>query len=293
MADLIMTSDPNPVVPPVVTPPAPVKHTTPPGPGEEGYDPLFDPRTKAQQQQLFSALAKKEAEIAKHKLDLETVQTQISPLQAKIVEYEKAEKVRLEAEMTELQRHKAHLEDSEKEKQAALSSEKKAQQKVKQAEDTLVKERDAWMSERQMLGMLASKGVYPNQYEQVGLFSQVHSLQWTSEQERSEKLASLLQVFLQETNRLQPVQAAPANSGGPPINQAMLEQQHRQTFFQQPIIPPGGQPPMGEQPTIDDGYTFQELREMSVRDPEKYRKVEEARQIRAKAGGNVMIRRVQ
>jgi len=281
-------SDPNIVVPPVALhPPKPV---VPPHPGEEGYDPLFDPRTKAQQAQLFSALAKKEAEVARHKLEVETVQLQLSPLQAKIAEYEKAEKLRLEAEMTEIQLHKSHMEESERAKQAAVIQAQEALLKAQQAEGTLMKEREAWLSERQMLGMLASKGVYPNQYEQVGLFSQVHGLQWATEQERTEKLVMLLQSFMQETNRLQPVQPIVPSNQIPTSSQGVPQQP--QTFFSQPNIPPGGQPPMGEQLLMDDGYTFQELREMSVSNPEKYKQIEAARQVRAKAGGSVMIRRV-
>lgn len=250
-------------------------------PGEPGYDPRLDPRIKQWGDSLLQEAGRKEQEISALKTQLQQINEQLTPLKAQVAEFLKKEKDRSDADLTEIQRHQARLTEAEQRERDFTAKLEAAQAESTRIAETYSREREAWRNERELIGLLGLHGIYPNEFEQEGLFSRARSITYKSEEERQSGLNALVTSFARHhpPNGHQPAVIPPA--GITPTTPPVV------TPFTPPT-PPGGTPPRTPQ-ILDDNYTDYELTQLARTNRELYEKIAVQRAAMRQARGALPV----
>ena len=254
-----ITPETVPAVPQVIpsAPPEPLKVV----PGEPGYDPRLDPRIKQWGDSLLQEAGRKEQEISALKTQLQQINEQLTPLKAQVAEFQKKEKDRSDADLTEVQRHQARLAEAEQRERDFTSKLEAAQAESKRLVETYNREREAWRNERELIGLLGLHGIYPNEFEQEGLFARARSIQYKTEEERQGALSTLVASFARHH---------PPNGHQAIVTTPIVPTSAMPTT--PTPIPPGGMPSRTPQ-LLEDNYTDFELTQLARTNREMYEKI--------------------
>lgn len=287
-----MTTDPtqpNPVVPPTdpSAPPAapPQAAPTPPQPGQAGYDPLLDPKTRTWRDEVLRSVIQRDQTIASLTQERDAERAERAKERERLAQLEAKEKERAEAEMTEIQKHQSRATDFEKQL-AEIRAQHEADKAARaEMERQFQEERQRWSDESLFISTLNARGIFPNPYEYEGLKGKLRTLSYANEEERNAKIVGLIDTFITETQRNQPApqpQTAPMQPSGQQLNPGVRVIP----------VPPGGNPAATGQQLLEDNYSPDELIALSRSDPQKYQAIKQQRVALAKARGATMIRQV-
>lgn len=274
-----MSDHPTPETPAVVaigpqvgTPP---QQATPPIPGSQGYDPLLDPRVSQWRDSLLAEAGRKEREIAALKAEIKTTQDQTKPMLDQLAELQKKERERAESELSEVNRHQLRQAEAEKQAQENQAKHEAVQAELTRTQQEHIRERDVWRNEREIIAMFGIRGVYPNEFEQEGLFARLRSLSYQTEEERQQRLTALIDTF---------VKTKGSNGGHPTTPQIPPQTQTSAPMPPLTPMPPGGSPSRTPQ-LLEDNYTDFELTQLARTNRELYNKVADQRSAMRRARG--------
>lgn len=274
-------NNPNPVAMPTDIPPVsnPANPTTPPQPGQQGYDPMLDPKVRSWRDQYLQQLIAKDQAVKEAEARAQAKEAEHTATLQRIAEFERKEKERAEAEMTELQKYQSRLAEIERQTQEYQSQVAAANATLTQKEAEWAARQRIWSDEGELMTTLNARGIFPNIYEREGLKARLQQLEYANPEERVQKIAGLVDIFINETQRTTP------NTSHVP-DQANIPSAAMRAI----AVPPGGNPSASTK-LLEDNYSFDELRTLSRTDPEKYRAIQKQRADLATARGAMMIKR--
>lgn len=251
--------------------------------------PGLDPRIKQWYDSLLAEAGRKEQEKRALQEQVKQLQEMVQPLKEKLSAFEKAEKERSQAELTELQKIQARLAEVEQERQKLQISHENALSEAKKYQEQLERERQIWLGEREIIAGLAMRNVFPNEFEQEGLFSRIRNLRYESEEDRAAKISAILDSFV----------ATRSSGGGNSNNQTssteLSSSQHISTASQPSsttssvVTPPGGSPTRAPQ-ILEDNYTDEQLLQLARTNRELYEKIADQRAAMRRATGSLPVR---
>lgn len=280
-----MTTDvnnPTPgITPPDITSVAPISPNQPnpnlPQPGQQGYDPMLDPKVRSWRDQYLQQLIAKDQTIKEAEAKHLAFEAEKITMAQKLAEFERKDRERAEAEMTEIQKYQTRTAEIERQHQEAQAQLANMNVLMAQKESEWQTKQRQMSDESELLATLSTKGIFPNIYEREGLKARLQKIEYTREEDRGQKITGIIDTYITETQR-----------------QTTLTP-HNEVIPNQPAglrtiaVPPGGAPTTAAK-LLEDNYSDLELRQLSKSDPEKFRQIAQQRADLAAARGVMMIK---